>query len=122
MNKKATYEKEISKVIKDNKLYVINDIFAFYAGIKSAQFYNLKLEKSECIKKSLADNKVTTCLSLKKKWFDSDNPTLQIALFKTICGKRDLKKLSLTYQDVTSKGKKIQELRIGSVTINRPEE
>ena len=122
MNKKAIYEKEILKVIIDNNLYVITDIFAFYAGIKSAQFYNLKLEKSECIKKSLADNKVTTCQSLKKKWFDSDNPTLQIALFKSICSKRDLKRLSLTYQDVTSKGKKIQELRIGSVTINRPEE
>ena len=116
------YETEIIKVIQANNLFVISDIFAFYTGIKSSQFYNLKLEKSDNLLKSIDDNKSKTCQSLKNKWFKSDNPTLQIALFKTICGKRDLKKLSQTYQDVTSKGKKIQELRIGSVTINRPEE
>ena len=122
MNKKEVYEKEILKVIKDNKLFVITDIFAFYAGCTRKTFYDYKFHKSDTIKKAISNNKVTTCQSLKKKWFDSDNPTLQIALFKSICSKRDLKRLSLTYQDVTSKGKKIQELRIGSVTINRPEE
>ena len=122
MNKKEIYEKEILKVIKDNNLFVITDIFAFYTVCSIETFYHHKLNKSDNIKKSIDDNKKKTCHSLKNMWFKSDNPTLQIALFKTICGKRDLKKLSQTYQDVTSKGKKIQELRIGSVTINRPEE
>jgi len=116
------YEDEIIKVIVDNNLFVISDIFAFYTGIKSSQFYNLKLEKSDNILKSIDDNKKKTCQSLKNKWFNSDNPTLQIALFKTISTKKDLRRLSQTYQDVTSKGKEIKELRIGSVTINRPEE
>jgi len=115
------YEDEIIKVIVDNNLFVISDIFAFYTGIKSSQFYNLKLEKSDNILKSIDDNKKKTCQSLKNKWFNSDNPTLQIALFKTISTKKDLRRLSQTYQDVTSKGKEI-ELRIGSVKVNRPEE
>jgi len=122
MNKKSTYEKDILKVIKDNNLFVIQDIFAFYSGIKCSQFYNLELEKSEILKRAIDDNKKKTCQSLKNKWFNSDNPTLQIALFKTISTKKDLRRLSQTYQDVTSKGKEIKELRIGSVTINRPEE
>ncbi|MCH8067829.1 MAG: hypothetical protein IID16_00950 [Candidatus Marinimicrobia bacterium] len=116
------YENEICEVIKKNNLFVINDIFAFYTGCTRETFYKRNLNKSDSILKSIDDNKAKTCQSLKKKWFDSDNPTLQIALFKSICRKRDLKRLSQTYQDVTSKGKKIQELRIGSVTINRPEE
>ncbi len=98
-NKKETYEKEILKVIKNNNLFVIQDIFAFYTGIKSAQFYNLKLEKSESIKKAIDDNKKKTCQSLKNKWFNSDNPTLQIALFKTISSESDLRKLAQSYVD-----------------------
>lgn len=100
MNKKSTYEKDILKVIKENNLFVIQDIFAFYTRIKSAQFYNLKLEKSESIKKAIDDNKKKTCQSLKNMWYKSDNPTLQIALFKTICGGDDLRKLAQTYQTV----------------------
>ena len=100
MNKKSTYEKDILKVIKENNLFVIQDIFAFYTGIKCAQFYNLKLEKSECIKKAIDDNKKKTCQSLKNKWYKSDNPTLQIALFKTICSDDNLRKLSQTWQNV----------------------
>ena len=100
MNKKNTYEKEILKVIKENNLFVIQDIFAFYSGIKSSQFYNLELEKSEILKRAIDDNKKKTCQSQKNKWYKSDNPTLQIALFKTICSNDDLRKLAQTYQTI----------------------
>lgn len=105
---KDVYEKEIVKVIRDNKLFTIKDIFAFYSGIKSSQFYNLGLEKSELILKAIDDNKTKSCQSLKKKWLDSDNPTLQIAVFKTICTDEDRKALSQTYHDHTTDGEKIQ--------------
>jgi hypothetical protein len=97
-NKKETYEKEIIKVIAANNIFVIKDIFAFYTGIKSSQFYNLELEKSESIKKALDDNKIKTKQSLKNKWYKSDNPTLQIALFKTIADDEELQALSTNWQ------------------------
>ena len=96
------YETEIIKVIQANNLFVISDIFAFYTGIKSSQFYNLKLEKSDNLLKSIDDNKSKTCQSLKNKWFKSDNPTLQIALFKTICSSDDLRRLAKKYQTLDS--------------------
>ena len=105
MNTKSTYEKEILKVIQDNNLFVITDIFAFYTGIKSSQFYNLKLEKSDILKNAIDDNKKKTCQSLKNKWFHSDNPTLQIALFKTISSESDLRKLAQSYQENTGEMK-----------------
>ena len=40
MNKKEVYEKEIVEVIKGNNIFVINDIFAFYTGIKSKGHQN----------------------------------------------------------------------------------
>lgn len=94
------YEKDILKVIRDNSLYVITDIFAFYSGCSRKTFYSHELHKSDNIKKAIDENKVKTCQSLKEKWFKSDNPTLQIALFKTICGNDDLRKLAQTYQTI----------------------
>lgn len=91
------YESEIVEVIKKYNLFVIQDIFAFYTGIKSAQFYNLDLEKSESIKEAIDNNKVKTCQSLKNKWFKSENPTLNIALFKTICTDEEREKISVNY-------------------------
>jgi len=96
MTKKEKYEKEIVEVIKKNNLFVIQDIFAFYTGIKSSQFYNLELEKSENIKRELDNNKIKTKQSLKNKWYKSDNATLQIALFKTICTEEEAQRLNGT--------------------------
>jgi len=95
MKKAEQYESEILKVIEENKIYVIKDIFAFYTGIKSSQFYNLKLEKSESILKALDDNKVKTKYSLKQKWLDSNNAILQLALYKLICTDDERRALSM---------------------------
>ena len=95
----AKYEKDILKVIKENNLFVITDIFAFYTGCSRATFYNNKLDKLDTIKKAIDDNKKKTCQSLKNKWYKSDNPTLQIALFKTISSESDLRKLAQSYVD-----------------------
>jgi hypothetical protein len=103
MEKKEKYEKEITEVIKKNNIFVIKDIFAFYTGIKSSQFYNLGLEKSESILKALDDNKTKTCQSLKNKWYKSDNPTLQIALFKTICSDEEAHRLNGSSQKLEVK-------------------
>ena len=104
----SKYEKDILTVIEDNKLFVITDIFAFYTGCSRKTFYDHELHKSDNIKKAIDDNKIKTCQSLKKKWFDSDNPTLQIALFKTICSDDNLRKLSQTYHDLSTDGEPLK--------------
>ena len=93
-SKLPRYEKEILQVIKKNRLFVINDIFAYYKGCCSSTFYNNEMEKLETIKTALEDNKVLTRQSLKNKWFNSDNATLQIALFKTICSEDEAHRLN----------------------------
>ena len=108
MNKKSTYEKEILKVIQDNNLFVITDIFAFYSGCTRKTFYDHKLHKSDNIKKAIDDNKKKTCQSLKNKWYKSDNATLQIALFKTIASENDWLRISQSHLDIKSGGEKIQ--------------
>jgi hypothetical protein len=97
MKTKEQHEKDIIKVIKANKIMRIQHIFPFYPDLKSAQFYNLELEKSESIKEAIALNKSTTVNFLLNKWIDSDNPTLQISAFKVVCDEEERKKLSLQY-------------------------
>ena len=104
LTKKDIYEKEILKVIKANNLMTISDIFAFYTGIQSAQFYNLNLEKSESIKKAIDDNKVKTKQSLKNKWYKSNAPALQIGLMKLICSEEEAQRLNGSKQDIKLDG------------------
>ncbi len=106
------YEDDMLKVIKDNNLFVISDIFAFYTGCSRQTFYNHELEKSEAIKQALDDNKRKTCQSLKNKWFKSENSTLQIALFKTICSDEDRKAVAMGYMDITSAGQKLNTIQL----------
>ncbi len=101
------YEKEILEVIKNENIFCIQDIFAFYKGCTTSTFYNHELEKLETIKRAIEDNKIITKHSLKAKWAESDNPTLQIALFKTICSEEERRQLSQNYNDHTTNGKEI---------------
>jgi len=110
MKPKATYESEILEVINKYNIFAISDIFAFYPSLKKSQFYNLELEKSDLLKEALDNNKVKTKQTLKSKWSKSENPTLQIALFKTICSDEERRALSQTYIDHTTKDNEIKQV------------
>ena len=57
----------------------------------------------------IAENKIKTKVALRNKWFESDNPTLQISLMKLIADDDERKKLSTTYQDITSNNESIHQ-------------
>lgn len=105
--KAEKYEREIIEVIRKHRLFQVTDIFAFYAGCSRATFYNMGLERLDSILKELENNRTLTKQSLKLKWFKSDNPTLQVALFKLLADNDEHKKLSLNHTDVTSNGNSI---------------
>ena len=96
---KAKYESEILEVVKKYNIFSISDIFAFYGGCSRETFYHRKLNKSDSIIKEIEANRVRTKQTLKSKWAKSDNPTLQIALFKTICSDEERRNLSISYQE-----------------------
>lgn len=95
--KKEEYEKEIVEVIKKNKITFISHIFGHYFDLKSAQFYNLELEKSEKIKEEIEKNRAKGCNFLRNKWIASENATLQIAAYRLICGDDERQMLNQQY-------------------------
>lgn len=91
--KKGELESKALKIIKDNNLIFIQDVIDFLP-CSPATFYNHELEKLESIKKLLETNKVTMKVGLRRKWYESDNPTTQIALYKLLATDEENIKIS----------------------------
>ena len=53
MKEKNEHENQILKLIEKHKIMRIQHIFQHYTNLKSSQFYNLELEKSESIKEAI---------------------------------------------------------------------
>ena len=81
--KKADLEAQALKAIKEHNLMFVSDLVA-YLPCSSSTFYAKNLEKSEAIKELLNKNRINVKNGLRAKWFKSDNPTVQIALYKLI--------------------------------------
>lgn len=108
-NKKEIFN-QAKEIIAKNKLLFVQDIIDFLPISMSTfyLFYPDGSEELETLKKMLNTNKVSIKTSLRAKWYNSDNPTLQMALYKLTSNDEEHRKLQQNYTDVTTKGDKIQ--------------
>ena len=67
---------------------------------------------------SIENNKINQKRQLRKKWFDNDNATLQLALYELIATNDERERLQTNYNktDVTSQGESINIISLGSGT------
>jgi len=84
------------EAINKNKLFFIDDIIS-YLPCSRATFYNLELDKLDDIKDALTKVKTEIKVSMRSKWYKSDNPTLQMGLMKLIATQDELKQLSMQH-------------------------
>ena len=97
------------EAINKNKLIFVEDICAMI-GISKPCFYDHFVVGSNDFNElsSLLDkNKIDLKVGLRKKWFESDNATTQMALYKLCSTEIEHKKLQQNYSDITTKGEKI---------------
>ena len=99
-------EKQALEAIEKYKLFFIDDIVS-YLPCSTATFYNHKLEELETIKDALTKVKTEIKVSMRSKWYKSDNATLQMGLMKLIGSDDERKRLSQSHTDITSGGKEI---------------
>jgi hypothetical protein len=92
-DKKELEEKAV-KAITENNLFFIQDVIAFLP-CASSTFYGLELEKSEAIKEAIFKEKTNTKVLMRKKWYESENATLQMGLMKLLSTDEELRKLSM---------------------------
>jgi hypothetical protein len=81
--KTAELERKALEAIEKHKLFFIEDVVAFLPCDKTT-FYAHKLHENNGIKDALEKNRVEVKTSLRSKWYKSDAPALQIALYKLI--------------------------------------
>jgi hypothetical protein len=89
-------ETKALEAIEKNKLFFIDDVIA-YLPCSRATFYNLELEKLDTIKDALTKVKTEIKVSMRSKWYKSENPTLQMGLMKLIASPDELKQLAMTH-------------------------
>ena len=90
------------EAIKKYNLIFLDELFA-YVPFSSSTFYNHELEKLENIKKAIEDNKIRIKGGLRKKWYESENFSSQLALYKLAGTDEERKRLSQSYiQDQSS--------------------
>lgn len=97
---------------RSKNLHFLEDIYV-EVGIDVSTFYSHFPKNSKDyndIRACLTANKIRTKKAMRKKWYDADNATLQVALYKMIGTDRDRQKLTQTHQDVTSKGEKVESM------------
>lgn len=93
-----------------HKLLFVDDIIALLPCAKST-FYTKFPEGSDylnSIKEIIERNRVTLKVSMRKKWHDSDNATLQLALYKLIANPYELAALTNYKQEDQQQTEKIE--------------
>lgn len=100
-------EKTALEAIEKHKLFFIEDIVCYLPCDKKT-FYNHNLHELHSIKGALTKVKTDIKVSMRSKWYKSDNATLQMGLMKLISGSEERKRLSQTYTDLTTDGDKIK--------------
>jgi hypothetical protein len=108
-NRKKIFAKAKEQILS-KRLIFVEEVVAFI-GISKPTFYDFfPVDSNEFneLKELIETNKISLKTSMRKKWYDSDNPTLQMGLMKLIATPEEHKKLSQNYTDHTTDGKEIQ--------------
>lgn len=85
-NDKNKIFEQAKTVAESKKLIWIEEVVAFLP-ISTTTFYEYfpaKSEESEAIKEIIANNRISLKAAMRKKWYDSENPTLQVSLMKLL--------------------------------------
>lgn len=113
---KKEMETKALAAIKRHKLVFASDVVT-YLPCCEATYYNMGLNELESIKEALQKERVAMKTKLRKRWLESDNPTLNVALYKLIGTDDEAHRLSGTRQQIdhTTKGQAIE----GKIVINQ---
>ena len=108
------------EVIQEKKLFFIEDVITLLPCSKPTFYDHFPVDSNELnqIKDELEKNRVAVKASMRNKWYNSSNPTLQVCLMKLICTDEERKRISNTYiegsVDITTES---QVFKIGDQAI-----
>jgi hypothetical protein len=95
------FEQAKEMVVK-HKLFFMDEVPDFLPCSRSTfyDFFPNKSDELDSLKELISINKTQIKTSMRSKWYQSDNPTLQMGLMKLISTPEELRKLSMTHNAV----------------------
>ena len=94
-------EKQALEAIEKYKLFFIEDVVSYLPCTKPT-FYEHKLNELDSIKDALTKVKTGLKVSMRSKWYKSENATLQMGLMKLIGTDEEYHRLANTKIDMTT--------------------
>jgi hypothetical protein len=121
-NKEKLFQQAKEAVLKNNLIF-IEEIVSFLPCSKQTfyEYFPLGSDELDELKAIIEDNTINIKSGLRNKWYESDNPTLQIALYRLTSREDEHKKLNQTYTDITSKNEKIDNKFEIEILTNKDE-
>lgn len=114
-NKQKLYKQALN-VIEKNKLFFIEDVVSYLPCSKPTLYELFPIDSNELntIKELLEKNRTEIKVSMRSKWYKSDNPTLQMGLMKLIGTDEEADRLNGTRikQEITDHTTKKMEVEI----------
>lgn len=110
-------EQKALEVIERHRLIFITDVPAMM-GISKQTFYNHGLDELDTIKEAIFATRVRVRNSLRSKWYNSENPTLQLALYKLTSTDDELKKLAMQYTE----SKNVHDVKLHTLSDDQVQE
>jgi hypothetical protein len=121
-NKEKLFQQAKEAVLKNNLIF-IEEIVSFLPCSKPTFYEYFPPDSNELneLKAIIEDNTINIKSGLRNKWYESDNPTLQIALYRLTSRDDEHRKLNQTYTDITSKNEKIDNKFEIEILTNKDE-
>jgi len=87
--------------ITSKRLIFVEEVISFLPISKPTfyEFFSIDSNEFNELKGLIETNKISLKTSMRKKWYDSDNATLQMGLMKLIATPEEHKRLSQTFVD-----------------------
>jgi hypothetical protein len=107
-DKQEIFDTAKNAIVK-NKLIFMDEVPAFLPCSRST-FYDYFPDGSDeldALKALISINKTQIKTSMRSKWYKSNAPALQMALYKLIATPDEHKALQMNYTDHTTKGEKV---------------
>lgn len=93
------------ETVEKEQLDAIQDLLVYFPICKDTLYRNfITPDGKDRIKNGVRKNQVKGCMSLRRKWRASDNPTLQISYYKLAGDREDREKLQTSYSKTEHSG------------------
>jgi hypothetical protein len=108
---KEIYDESIEIIEEDHNVCFLSDLFTKSSFSKPTFYEHVKKDSNEFnyIKKALALNKNKTKQLLRQKWFESKQPTLQLALYKLLSNRSEFERIASNNIDIKTNGQSLND-------------